>query len=88
MNFPQIIWPSLIKSIRNFILTTFIIKPYMDREFNLPDFVLGSKKAVEVKDSRVFDAVCVCVSFCFVFEGGFAENLAGGFEVVEGFGGG
>lgn len=49
MNFPQIIWPSLIKSIRNFILTTFIIKPYMDREFNLPDFVYGSKKAVEVR---------------------------------------
>lgn len=48
MNFPQIIWPSIIKSIRNFILTTFIVKPYLDREFNFPDFVVGSKKAVEV----------------------------------------
>lgn len=47
MNFPQIVWPSIIKSIRNFILTTFIIKPYMDRDFNIPDFVAGSKKAVE-----------------------------------------
>lgn len=48
MTFPHIIWPSIIKSIRNFILTTFIIKPYMDRDFSFPDFVVGSKKAVEV----------------------------------------
>lgn len=47
-NFPKIVWPSLIKSIRNFILATFIIKPYLDREFSLTDFVNGSKKAVEV----------------------------------------
>lgn len=47
-NFPKIVWPSVIKSIRNFILATFIIKPYLDREFNLKDFVDGSKKAVEV----------------------------------------
>lgn len=56
MNFPQIIWPSIIKSIRNFILTTFIIKPYIDRDFNIPDFVAGSKKAVEVR-------ACGCVLF-------------------------
>lgn len=48
MTFPHLIWPSIIKSIRNFILTTFIIKPYMDRDFSFPDFVVGSKKAVEV----------------------------------------
>lgn len=47
-DFPKIVWPSLLKSIRNFILATFIIKPYFDKEFNLPDFVAGSKKAVEV----------------------------------------
>lgn len=45
---PIVVWPSLIKSIRNFILSTFIIKPYLDREFSLPDFVSASKKAVEV----------------------------------------
>lgn len=50
-DFPKIIWPSLIKSIRNFILATFIIKPYLDREFTLPDFVMGSKKAVEANSS-------------------------------------
>lgn len=49
MTYPEIVWPSIIKSLRNFILTTFIIKPYFDRDFNLPDFVAGSKKAVEVK---------------------------------------
>ncbi|KAK5649113.1 hypothetical protein RI129_004005 [Pyrocoelia pectoralis] len=48
MNFPEIIWPSLFKSMRNFILSTFIIKPYMDHEFSIPDFVKGSKKALEV----------------------------------------
>lgn len=53
MNFPKIIWPSLIKSIKNFILATFIIKPYLDREFNLPDFVYGSKKAVEVVSNKL-----------------------------------
>lgn len=46
-DFPKLIWPSFIKSIRNFILATFIIKPYLDKEFTLPDFVTGSKKAVE-----------------------------------------
>lgn len=48
MNFPEIMWPSVIKSIRNFILSTFIIKPYFDKDFNLPDFVRGSKQALEV----------------------------------------
>ncbi|KAF5280401.1 hypothetical protein FQR65_LT03210 [Abscondita terminalis] len=53
MNFPEIIWPSLIKSMYNFILSTFIIKPYMDRDFNIPDFVKGSKKAVEVVSNKL-----------------------------------
>lgn len=48
MNFPEIMWPSFIKSIRNFILSTFIIKPYFDKDFSLPDFVRGSKQALEV----------------------------------------
>lgn len=52
-DFPKIVWPALFKSIRNFILATFIIKPYLDREFNLPDFVAGSKKAVEVGQSNI-----------------------------------
>ncbi|KAJ8925992.1 hypothetical protein NQ315_009847 [Exocentrus adspersus] len=50
---PKIMWPSVFKSIRNFILATFIIKPYFDREFNLADFVAGSKKAVEVVSHKL-----------------------------------
>ncbi|KAJ8935399.1 hypothetical protein NQ314_012817 [Rhamnusium bicolor] len=54
-NFPKVVWPSLIKSFRNFILATFVIKPYFDREFNLPDFIAGSKKAVEVISKKLAD---------------------------------
>ncbi|CAG9830150.1 unnamed protein product [Diabrotica balteata] len=50
---PIFVWPSLFKTIRNFILATFIIKPYLDQEFNLPDFVSASKKAVEVVSQKL-----------------------------------
>ncbi|KAG5875072.1 hypothetical protein JTB14_018024 [Gonioctena quinquepunctata] len=50
---PVVVWPSLFKSIRNFILATFIIKPYLDKEFNLPDFISASKKAVEVVSKKL-----------------------------------
>nr|CAH7744099.1 unnamed protein product [Callosobruchus chinensis] len=49
----KIVWPSLLKSIRNFILATFIIKPYFDNEFSLSEFVHGSKKAVEVVSKKL-----------------------------------
>lgn len=48
MDFPEVTWPSFFKSIRNWILSQFIIMRYFDNEFSLPDFVIGSKKAVEV----------------------------------------
>lgn len=44
MNFPEIVWPSVIKTFRNWILTNILIKPYFDQEFRLPDFILGSKQ--------------------------------------------
>ena len=44
MEFPEVTWPSFFKSIRNWILSQFIIMRYFDNEFNLPDFVVGSKK--------------------------------------------
>lgn len=50
MEFPEIVWPSIIKSIKNWILITFIIRPYFDREFNLPDFVTGTKHALQVSN--------------------------------------
>lgn len=48
MDFPELVWPSVFKSVRNWILSTLIIAPYFDREFSLYDFVVGSKRAVEV----------------------------------------
>ncbi|GBP41350.1 m-AAA protease-interacting protein 1, mitochondrial [Eumeta japonica] len=48
MNFPPIVWPSFIKFIRNWMFATFIIKPYFDNEFSLPDFIEASKQAVQV----------------------------------------
>lgn len=48
MDFPEVAWPSFFKTFRNWILSHFIIMRYFDNEFNLQDFVLGSKKAVEV----------------------------------------
>jgi hypothetical protein len=44
MEFPEIVWPSVIKTLRNWILANLIIKPYFDHEFGLPDFILGSKQ--------------------------------------------
>jgi hypothetical protein len=44
MDFPEIVWPSIIKTLRNWILTYLIIRPYFDQEFDLPEFVLGSKQ--------------------------------------------
>ncbi|KAG4072872.1 hypothetical protein HA402_002615 [Bradysia odoriphaga] len=48
MDFPKIVWPSLLKTIKNWILVNFIIRPYFDQEFNMPDFVIGTKQAVQV----------------------------------------
>ncbi|XP_049529636.1 m-AAA protease-interacting protein 1, mitochondrial [Anopheles darlingi] len=48
MDFPQLVWPSVVKTIRNFIMVHFIIRPYFDRDFNIPDFVIGAKQALQV----------------------------------------
>lgn len=66
-DFPKIVWPSFIKSIRNFILATFIIKPYLDKEFTLLDFVKGSKKAVEVSLSyQMSDTITFYIASLFL----------------------
>lgn len=44
MEFPQTIWPSVIYTIKNWILATLIIRPYMDRDFSLDEFSRGAKK--------------------------------------------
>lgn len=48
MDFPKIIWPSLLKTIKNWITVNFIIRPYFDQEFNMPNFVNGTKHALQV----------------------------------------
>lgn len=44
MDFPQVVWPSVFKSMRNWILSNFIIMRYFDSEFSLPEFVEASKQ--------------------------------------------
>ncbi|XP_035905132.1 m-AAA protease-interacting protein 1, mitochondrial [Anopheles stephensi] len=53
MDFPQLVWPSVIKTIRNWIMVHFIIRPYFDREFVLADFVQGAKQALQVVSSSL-----------------------------------
>lgn len=53
MDFQTIVWPSVFKSVRNWIMVNFIIRPYFDQDFNLPDFVAGTKQAVELVSGRL-----------------------------------
>lgn len=53
MNTPFIVWPSVIQTIKNWIFVQLIIKPYMDKEFCLKEFVSGSKQALEVVSNRL-----------------------------------
>ncbi|XP_076356606.1 uncharacterized protein LOC143249896 [Tachypleus tridentatus] len=46
MDFPHVIWPSLFLSVKNWIQTKFIIQPYLDKQFNHKDFVVGAKQAL------------------------------------------
>lgn len=41
---PIYIWPNIINTIRNFFFEKLIIKRYFDKEFNVTDFVEGSKQ--------------------------------------------
>lgn len=54
MEFPNIIWPSVLKTIKNWVMINFIIKPYFDKEFDMSDFVGGTKHALEVSVNAVF----------------------------------
>lgn len=50
MSFPQIIWPSVFKTIKNWIMVNFIVRPYFDNDFQMADFVAGTKHALQVTD--------------------------------------
>lgn len=61
MDFPNIIWPSLLKTIKNWILVNFIVRPYFDQEFNMPTFVNGTKHALQVNTAK-----CDCWLNCVI----------------------
>ncbi|XP_026735307.1 m-AAA protease-interacting protein 1, mitochondrial [Trichoplusia ni] len=48
MEFPPIIWPSIIKFMKNWMFANLIIRPYFEPEFNLHEFIEASKHAVQV----------------------------------------
>lgn len=48
MEFPKIVWPSIIKSIKNWILVNLIIRPYFDKDFDISDFSTGTRHALQV----------------------------------------
>lgn len=54
MDFPEITWPSILKTIKNFIFVNLIIRPYFDRDFALQDFIDGSKQALNVRIFHYF----------------------------------
>ena len=47
MDFPVPTYPRLTNTIRNFIFSNFIIKPYYDSQFDKSNFLEGAKYAVE-----------------------------------------
>ncbi|XP_055703554.1 m-AAA protease-interacting protein 1, mitochondrial [Phlebotomus papatasi] len=55
MDFPELVWPTVFKSMRNWILVNFIIRPYIDKEFNMPDFVFGAKQALQAVSTKLSD---------------------------------
>lgn len=46
MKNPTIVWPNVILTIKNWIQTIFIIKPYLDATFNQREFLDGAKQAM------------------------------------------
>ncbi|XP_068624136.1 m-AAA protease-interacting protein 1, mitochondrial [Battus philenor] len=48
MEFPPVVWPSIIKYMKNWMFSNFIIRPYFDQEFRLNEFIEASKHAVQV----------------------------------------
>lgn len=53
MSFDEVIWPSVIKSIRSFIFVHFIIRPYLDADFVVKEFTLGAKQAVQAISQKL-----------------------------------
>ncbi|CAB3377960.1 Hypothetical predicted protein [Cloeon dipterum] len=47
MEYPQLLWPSVFKVFKNWIMAKFVITPYFDKDFNLKEFGEASQQAVE-----------------------------------------
>ncbi|XP_036332735.1 uncharacterized protein LOC118744111 [Rhagoletis pomonella] len=47
MDFPEILWPSTINTLKNWFLIQFIIRPYFEKDFTIRDFVFGAKHALQ-----------------------------------------
>lgn len=43
-NDPKLFWPTIFNALSCFIKCNFVIKPYMDNEFSMDEFLLGSKQ--------------------------------------------
>lgn len=57
MDFPEIVWPSLLKTLKNYIMVHLIIRPYFDQDFRLQDFIDGSKQAIAVSNGLSYHSL-------------------------------
>jgi len=55
MDFSLLVWPNVIKFMKNWFLSGLIVRPYFDPDFSLYQFVEGSQQAAEVV-SRLISA--------------------------------
>lgn len=53
MDFPEIVWPSVLKSLNNAFISKLIINQYLDNDFNLAEFVRGAKRALQVVSTKL-----------------------------------
>ncbi|XP_063698463.1 m-AAA protease-interacting protein 1, mitochondrial [Culicoides brevitarsis] len=53
MEFDKVLWPSVIQTVKNFFLVNLIIRPYFDNDFDIGEFVEGSKQALCIISSTL-----------------------------------
>jgi hypothetical protein len=47
MDFPRVMWPKLLNTIRNYFFAYFVIRPYFDHEFSIKEFMSGAQEVRE-----------------------------------------
>lgn len=55
MKGPELNWPSSFMMLRNWCLISFVVRPYLDRDFIFTDFLNGSKQAVVLVSNIIYD---------------------------------